>query len=627
MKELPLSRSLLSLGIPEKMFASWLENHAVKDWSWGGQLVAGPIFALTEDMDHAELRKSALQCIRAAGTAEAWLMSMLGQQQTFARPATVGSTAPNTEFTKAEIITVIHFNDVYNIEPRKKEPVGGIARFTTRVAQLKAEVLGRGEPAALCLFSGDAFNPSLTSTVTKGEHMVPALNSVGIDCACYGNHDFDFGTDALVDMASQCNFPWLISNVVDKLTGAPLARGRLTHMLETGGRKIGLLGVVEKEWLVTLHSIEPDDVIFEDFCVCARRLARQLREDGADLVIAMSHMRMPNDYLLAAEVGEVDIVLGGHDHHYEVTPVEPHGTCVLNSGTDFRDLTALRVRFDASLPRGFELLGTEHVQIDSGIAEDPAMKALVDDCQQRVGAAMDEVIGHSDVDLDCRFSSIRTMETNIGNLVTDIMRLGMKTDVAFINSGTLRADSIIEAGALKVRDLLGILPMLDELCILEMTGEKLMQVLQNGVSQYPRLEGRFLQVSGVSFDFNPTAAGCERLVDESIKVGGQILDKERLYRITTLNYLRQGKDGFDALKSATCLADGEQAGILPTLVREHLMSIEVLNGNSTAGGEYRTKRAANALTASWISERNDGSSPLTQYAICPKVDGRITCLA
>eukprot|EP00930_Biecheleria_cincta_P067348 TRINITY_DN5387_c0_g1_i2.p2 TRINITY_DN5387_c0_g1~~TRINITY_DN5387_c0_g1_i2.p2 ORF type:complete len:161 (-),score=36.39 TRINITY_DN5387_c0_g1_i2:46-528(-) len=160
-----------------------------------------------------------------------------------------------------------------------------------------------------------------------------------------------------------------------------------------------------------------------------------------------------------------------------------------------------------------------------------------------------------------------------------------------------------------------------------MTGEQLAQVLQNSVSQYPRLEGRFLQVSGVTFDFNPTAPAGERLVDESIKVGGQLLDRGRCYRITTLNYLRQGKDGFDALKAATCLADGEQAGILPMLVREHLMSIEVLNGDSVAGGEYRTKRAANALTASWISERTDGSSPLKQYAICPKVDGRITCLA
>jgi len=129
---------------------------------------------------------------------------------------------------------------------QKKEPVGGIARFVTRMRDLKAEAVARGEPEAICLFSGDAFNPSLTSTVTMGKHMVPALNAVGINTACYGNHDFDFGVDQLVDMAGDNNFPWLISNVVDRKTGEPLAEGLFTRMVDWHGRKIVLMGLVEK---------------------------------------------------------------------------------------------------------------------------------------------------------------------------------------------------------------------------------------------------------------------------------------------------------------------------------------------------------------------------------------------
>eukprot|EP00434_Breviolum_minutum_P015357 symbB.v1.2.013534.t1/scaffold961.1/size148688/6 len=96
-------------------------------------------------------------------------------------------------------MTILHFNDVYNVEPRAKEgePVGGIARFVTRIKELKAESVARGEHEAVVLFSGDAFNPSLMSTSTHGKHMITALNAIGIHTACYGNHDFDFGVDNL----------------------------------------------------------------------------------------------------------------------------------------------------------------------------------------------------------------------------------------------------------------------------------------------------------------------------------------------------------------------------------------------------------------------------------------------
>jgi len=520
-------------------------------------------------------------------------------------------------------LTLIHFNDVYNVEPRKKEPVGGVARFVTRIREVKQEATQRGD-ICICLFSGDAFNPSLTSTVTRGRHMVPALNAVGIDAACYGNHDFDFGEDDLIEMAQDCNFPWLISNVVDKATGTPLANGKTTHMLEVCGRKIGLMGLIEHEWLVTLHSIEPEDVIFEDFCSCARRCARQLRDAGAELVIALTHMRVPNDHRLAQEVEEVDIILGGHDHHYEVKPVGPRGTFVLKSGTDFRDATVLRLRLPEPARR-FEVLEVRHEEIVSSIPEAAEMKALVDNCTARVGASMDEIIGQCAVDLDCRFTSVRTKETNIGNFVTDVMCAALQSDIAMINSGTLRADAIIEKGAIKVRDLVTILPMLDELCLVQLSGAQLLSLFENSVSQYPRLEGRFLQVSGVQFAFDPLQPSGQRLQHDSVKIKGTGLDTAQVYNVCTLDFMRQGKDGFDALRGATCIADGEQAGILPTLIREYFANISKLSDNRKS-----TPEAPNRRSSTRLSKAGRTSQVLKDqvkvFAIEPLVEGRIVCL-
>merc|ERR1719197_1070563 len=138
------------------------------------------------------------------------------------------------------------------------------------------------------------------------------------------------------------------------------------------GRKVGLIGLVEKEWLVTLATLNPEDVIYEDFCPCARRLAKDLKEkQGAEIVVALTHMRVPNDELLAQEVEEIDIILGGHDHHYDVKPVGPYGTYVLKSGTDFRDITVLQLDFTENDGRPFKVTSTQHVEIDSSITEDP----------------------------------------------------------------------------------------------------------------------------------------------------------------------------------------------------------------------------------------------------------------
>ena len=81
-------------------------------------------------------------------------------------------------------VRIVHFNDVYEIQPRASEPVGGAAKFAGFVRSLDAA--DRERP--LILFSGDAANPSLLSTLTKGAHMPPVLNAIGVDCAVYGNH-------------------------------------------------------------------------------------------------------------------------------------------------------------------------------------------------------------------------------------------------------------------------------------------------------------------------------------------------------------------------------------------------------------------------------------------------------
>lgn len=107
--------------------------------------------------------------------------------------------------------------------------------------------------------------------------MVTCLNKFGIHSACIGNHDFDFGVERLSVLIQETNFPWLISNVVDKITNKPLANANVKQVLQIDDLRIGLIGLVELEWIETLSALDYDDIIYECFVSAGNRLANELR--------------------------------------------------------------------------------------------------------------------------------------------------------------------------------------------------------------------------------------------------------------------------------------------------------------------------------------------------------------
>ncbi|CAI8034918.1 Probable 5'-nucleotidase, partial [Geodia barretti] len=292
----------------------------------------------------------------------------------------VSSSTPKGDV--ADSLTIVHFNDVYEVQEREKEPVGGAARFKTAVDN----VARKQNP--LVVFSGDCLNPSALSVATEGKHMVPVLNSLGVHLATYGNHEFDFGVEHLVEIANQTEFPWLMGNVRDRQTGRLLAEGQESHVLDWDGRKIGFIGLVEKEWLETLATIELEELEFTDYVECARQLLPSLQDQGCDLVVAVTHMRWHNDRRLAREVPEIDLILGGHDHDYQREMV--NNTLVIKSGSDFRDFSQITVNFSNSRRPTFDVI--RHT-ITRGIPPDPGMAALVANYCDSTEDIMKEPIG------------------------------------------------------------------------------------------------------------------------------------------------------------------------------------------------------------------------------------------
>ena len=408
----------------------------------------------------------------------------------------------------------------------------------------------------LVLFSGDIYSPSKLGQIMKGRQMIPFLERFKIDVSCVGNHDLDYGVDRFIDLKGRTPFPWLCTNVTDTQTNKPLADALDHVILEHEGIKIGIIGLAEEEWLDSIVSLEEDDFIFEDFIKSGRKWCKKLREEGCEIVIALTHMRMPNDKKLAQKVPDLDIILGGHDHCSAALNINDILLC--KSGTDFREFSIIKVRTGCSKddlkhpaegaianPKKELIMTCEKVEITKDFEPEEDMKKVINEYWEELAKKLDQPAGYTAVELDARFDQIRCKETNISNFVADVIKFAYKTDVVLLNSGSLRADEVIPAGIFRWKEVDTLFPIQDSCVVIRVTGENLLKALENGVSEVPKLEGRFPCVSGVRFKYDPKLPGGERITE--IEINGEPPNKKKLYTVATKDFLYKGKDGYDDL--------------------------------------------------------------------------------
>ncbi|XP_014352103.1 trifunctional nucleotide phosphoesterase protein YfkN-like [Latimeria chalumnae] len=518
-------------------------------------------------------------------------------------------TSAGCSQTDNPALTILHFNDVYEVEARTEEPVGGAARFATALKEYNYL-------NPLIIFSGDCFNPSLLSTVTKGKHMVSILNAIGVQYAVLGNHEFDFGVDQLEEHMQQTRFPWFLSNVYDKFTSQSLGHGVVNRVIEWNDMKIGLMGLVEEDWLDTLATVEKLNLNYVDYVVVANQLSEKMRAEGAELIIAMTHMRWSHDMRLARN-SPVDLILGGHDHDYGIKNI--NGSLIIKSGSDFRNLS--KIDIIRSSDGTFEYT-TQKIDILKHLEEDSSVKAIIEEFTLGLQDLLQEVLCRTEVALDGRFATVRKSESNLGNLITNAMLEATRADVALLNSGTLRSDCLHPAGDFTMRDLLLILPFVDLVLVVKVTGQRLLEALENGVSNYPSLDGRFPQVAGIEFGFDPDARTGQRVIADSVKIQGQHLEKNKVYMVAIKEYLTKGKDGYWMFQDCPWMFDTESAQLLSTIVINHFESVKVIQGlkKCKSGHWMNLVKVSQSPSLTVFENQEEGRAEISPV---PGVEGRI----
>ncbi|CAD8112017.1 unnamed protein product [Paramecium sonneborni] len=463
---------------------------------------------------------------------------------------------------------ILHFNDVYDIQEQVKDPVGGASRFVYVLHQLQKHL------NTLTLFSGDIFAPSALSNIYRGDQMLYPIQQFNIDVACPGNHDFDYTIEHVESLFLKSKIPWVLSNVFNAETNQNFAHTlpHFTKLCNIGNQpfKIGFLGLAEEEWLGQIVEIPQHLIAYEDYLHCAERTVKYLREEEkCEFIIGLTHMRVPNDHNLIYHLidSKIDLVLGGHDHMIYCEKINQ--SLFMKSGTNFKNLGIIRISLNeitnkdlinnfiydnfsndksiVELQQSLILNSKFHIHVSimnilNSIPQNIDMRNYVDLKIEEYNIQKQKIVCFSNCDLECRFPEVRNKETNLSNLYADILKYELDAEISFFNSGTLRADDIIHKGIITYKELDKIFPMPDQIVKFNIKGTNLLRMLENGVGKWPNFDGRFLGVSGIQFTFDPTKPQGSRIIN--VKINGNDLEMDRMYKAASQCYISMGFDGF-----------------------------------------------------------------------------------
>ncbi len=457
-------------------------------------------------------------------------------------------------------ITFLHVNDLYEIAPKRGQ--GGFAELMTLLRQERAAA-----EISITTFGGDLISPSVMSGLTKGTQMVELMNAIGTDVAVPGNHEFDFGSEIARQRIGESKFPWLGTNVLGP-DNKPASGMIGLHTVKAGDFTVGFFGLLAPE--TDVLSSPGSEISFAPVKETAAAAVKELKERGAEVIVALTHLEFATDVALAREVRGIHLILGGHDH--EPIIWYAGGVPLLKAGYDAHHLGAVDLSVEWVEKRGkmkLQVIPAWRLLSTAGVTPDPEIKAIVDGHNVKLDAELNVAVGGTKVMLDSRRASVRSGETTMGNLIADAMREAVGADVALTNGGGIRGDRNYDAGDVLTRkEVLTELPFGNVTVLIELSGADLLAALENGVSEVENKAGRFPQVSGLTFEYDAAAPKGSRVT--KAMAGGKSLEPGRLYSVATNDYIQGGGDGYAVFKKGKALIDAAGATLMATTVMNYI---------------------------------------------------------
>lgn len=511
-------------------------------------------------------------------------------------------------------VRILHTNDHHaRIEPvldsaTPPQPLhGGVSRRHTLIESQRQSA--GADLDVLLLDAGDVFQGTLYFNQYNGLADLEFYKAMQYHAIAIGNHEFDKGAQALADFMAKAADPAFVPPVnpagsvaaavaipvisanINTTAASPLNGKIVKNTIITlskgaaAGKKIGIFGLTPPDTAILSNvgagvtfvgNPDPADANTELVALINAQVT-ELKNQGANAVIALTHIGYALDLAMAAKTTGVGLFLGGHSH----TPLGPqpnkqgdYPTPVTNTAgdnvpvlTDWewgRWLGVFDVGFDDQ-GRVSELTGTPIEVIANAtktgyIEPNAAFETRINtDYKPPLDVLRQQKVGETQVQLDGVRNNVRTRETNLGSLIADVLLQKTRSDgaqVAITNGGGIRAP--ISVGNVTVGNVLEVLPFGNTIALVTLTGAQLLAALENGVSQVELIVGRFPQVAGLRFTYTTGYPANRRILKAEIQQNDGsfvALDPAANYRVATNNFMLTGGDGYASFTQGTDKVD------------------------------------------------------------------------
>lgn len=504
----------------------------------------------------------------------------------------------NEELPKQDVV-ILYTNDVHSAVDTG---IGyaGLAYLEEYYSEDGSEVL--------LVDCGDAIQGEPIGTISTGKYIIDIMNEMGYDVAIPGNHEFDYGSERFLELVEEAEFPYISCNFRDVENKETVLEPYT--LIEAGGVQVAFVGITtpytitssapayfqndEGEYIYSFDQGDDGTALYES----VQNAVDEAKNAGADYVIALCHLGV-EEGLGAYESKEVianttgiDVFLDGHSHSVmdceRVKDKDGEWVLLSQTGTKFQSVGMLLIEADGSISTGL---------IKDVEEKDADMEAYIGSIQSEFEAELLKVVGKTEVDLTVNDPEtgerlVRRGETNMGDLCADAYRVISEADISFLNGGGIRDN--IAKGDITYEDILKVHPFGNALCVVETTGQDILDALELGAMNYPNEDGSFLHVSGMSYEINseiPSSVvldenGMFVKVDgdyrvQNVIINGEALDVNQKYTLASHDYyIKNAGGGMNMFLDDTLLQDSVM------LDNQALMNYisEYLNG--VVGEEY-----------------------------------------
>lgn len=426
------------------------------------------------------------------------------------------------------------------------------------LAAYKAEIEKQGSYVTL-VDAGDAIQGGVLGTLSKGSYITDILNNVGYDVAVPGNHEFDFGMENFLSLSKTLKAGYVCCNFINLKTGKPVFNSY--KMLKYGGKVVAYVGIGTPESISkstpTYFQDGSGNYIYDfagggngqELYNAVQKAIDEARGAGADYVVAVGHCGVDEQ---SAPWRSTDIIknvtgltafIDGHSHSViegqTVTDLKGNKVLLTSSGTKLTAIGKLVIKPDGTV---------SSTLIKDYKVKDAQTAAFIGEIKARNQKLLDTKVARSTVKITTSnpngTRAVRSRETNLGDLCADAYRVVGGADIGIVNGGGVRAD--IPAGELTYGNIINVFPFNNSLCVVEATGQEILDALEMSARVCPSENGGFLQVSGLKFSIDTTIPSGVKL--DSKKMFLSVEGARRVGNVQVLNSVSEKYEPISATK-------------------------------------------------------------------------------